>query len=109
MRWRDLVPRRPPRPDDFPTARLGEGFDYTPFVVVAPARSGSSMLIQALRAHPGVIAFGEVFNPRHIGFNTPGFDNDNPRLRAWRNRHPAEFLDPRRVPGLRCGGSGRRL
>ncbi len=91
MRWYDLVPPRPPRAKDFPLALAGDHTDYTPFIVLTAPRSGSSMLIQSLRAHAGIVSFGELLNPRHIGFNTPGFWNRNRRLQSWRNRHPVEF------------------
>ncbi|MFQ5529343.1 MAG: sulfotransferase [Gemmatimonadota bacterium] len=65
---------------------------YTPFIVLTAPRSGSSMLIQALRAHPRIVSFGELFNRGHIGFNTPGFENRNRMLQSWRDRHPAEFM-----------------
>lgn len=65
-------------------------------------RSGSSFLIQSLRSHPRVIAFGEVFNPGRIGFNTPGFENHDPVLMKLRKRRPAEFLE-RNVFGAEVG------
>lgn len=91
MRWYDLVPPRSPRAEDFPRELAGDHTDYTPFIVLTAPRSGSSMLVQSLRAHAGIVSFGELFNRKHIGFNTPGFANQNRRLQSWRNRHPVEF------------------
>lgn len=93
MKWYELVPPRAPRRTDFPRHLAGENTDYTAFIVLTDPRSGSSMLIQSLRAHPRIVSFGELFHRRHIGFNTPGFVNRNRTLQSWRNRHPAEFME----------------
>ena len=71
------------------------GAAYTRFIILASERSGSSFLVQSLRSHPDIRSFGEIFNPRWIGFNTPGFDNDDQDLIRYRNRRPVEFLETR--------------
>lgn len=92
MKWYDFTPPRAPDQVDFPLELAGDQRGYSPFIVLTTQRSGSSMLVQSLRAHPRIVSFGELFSRVHIGFNTPGFDNRNRRLQSWRNRHPAEFM-----------------
>lgn len=79
--------------EDFPEELKGPNTSYTRFITLTTARSGSSFLTQSLRSHPQVLAFGELFHSRRIGFNTPGLDNHSKGLIRFRKRRPVEFLE----------------
>lgn len=71
----------------------GPNTNYRKFIVLAHPRSGSSMVIAALRKHPNIVAFGELFVMNRIGFNMAGYDNQSGKLQYLRDRLTAEFLD----------------
>jgi len=95
MRWlsRFLVGSPAALEESFPVGLKGPNTSYTRFITLTTQRSGSSFLMQSLRSHPQIIAFGELFQIRRIGFNTPGFDNDSKALMRFRNRRPRDFLE----------------
>ena len=67
-------------------------FDY--FVVLAGMRTGSNLLEEQLSAMPGVVSFGEVFNPHFFG--KPDKDS------LWGLSMAARDKDPVRVIGAMC-------
>lgn len=69
--------------------------EETRFLLVGPARSGTTMVERLLQSHPHVVSFGELFNYEkilwgygdfHVRFNTP-------EMHAFRNSRPDLFLD----------------
>lgn len=68
---------------------------YRKFVIVGIARTGSTLLIDLLNSHPGVLAFGEIFrNPDAIGWDVGPFrHHHDPRLLALYRANPVEFLN----------------
>jgi LPS sulfotransferase NodH len=69
--------------------------NYQRFVVVGVARTGSTLLLNLLNAHPTVIAFGELFRgDGAIGWDIPPFVNQqSQRFRRMAETQPLEFLD----------------
>lgn len=67
------------------------------FIVLAGARTGSNMLVQALDSSPHMRCFGEVFNAAldHISYGVDGYDNFNARDRSLRDRDAVAFLRKR--------------
>jgi LPS sulfotransferase NodH len=55
--------------------RLIEGHsDYSKYIILGAARTGSNLLRSLLNSHSGVIAFGELFrNDKRIGWDLPGY------------------------------------
>ena len=76
-----------------PKRLRGRNTEYQKFVLLAHARSGSSMVVHTLNKHPSIVCFGEVFVGQRIGFNVDGYDNASKKLLYLRNRHPMEFLN----------------
>jgi LPS sulfotransferase NodH len=74
---------------------LGGHCDYQKFVVVGVARTGSTLLLNLLNAHPTVIAFGELFRgDGAIGWDIPPFvTQQSLRLRRVAETQPLEFLE----------------
>jgi len=68
--------------------------NYQRFVVVGVARTGSTLLLNLLNAHPTVIAFGELFRgDGAIGWDIPPFvTQQSLRLRRMVEAQPLEFL-----------------
>jgi LPS sulfotransferase NodH len=68
--------------------------NYQRFVVVGVARTGSTLLLNLLNAHPTVIAFGELFRgDGAIGWDIPPFvTQQSLRLRGMAETQPSEFL-----------------
>jgi hypothetical protein len=79
--------------DVTPEELRGSNTGYRKFVVLAHARSGSSMVIHALQHHPQIVCFGELFVASRISFNTDGYDNYSGKLIYLRNRQPLKFLE----------------
>lgn len=77
----------------YPKEGTGHSRDYTRFVLLSYQRSGSTMLVSALRQHPNIQTFGEVFNPGSVMLHTPGYDNHAYYLRQLRDTKPRTFLD----------------
>ncbi len=71
--------------------------NYTRFIIVAGARSGTNMLAHALLAHPQVVPFREIFHghPQNIEFGVPGFQHlkRNKRVVEMRNNDPVGFIN----------------
>lgn len=78
--------------DVVPQRLRGHNTEYQKFVVLAHARSGSSMVVHTLNKHPSIVCFGEAFVGQRIGFKVDGYDNASQKLLYLRNRHPMEFL-----------------
>lgn len=70
---------------------------YKPFIILGNARTGSSMLVQALNSHPQIVCFRELFNGTHdfVDFSVDGYDNFSGRDRARRAEDPIAFLQER--------------
>jgi LPS sulfotransferase NodH len=79
--------------DNRPNILAGPNRDYTKFILLAHQRSGSELVISSLREHPQVVAFGELFVFRRIGFNIEGYDNHSEVLHQARKLFPVEFLN----------------
>jgi len=84
---------KPKLQEAVPTFWKGTNQNYNKFIIIAHARSGSSMLIGALREHPQIMGFGEIFHPKEITFNIQDYDNNSVHLLNLRNNYPLEFLN----------------
>jgi len=78
---------------------------YSRFVILAHARTGSSLLSHALNSHPRIICFGEVFNwvLTYVSFTVEGYDESNADDLNLRNKDPVAFLQERifcQPPGM---------
>ncbi len=71
--------------------------DYVRFIVLAGARTGSTMLVRALNSSPHIRCFGEVFNGSvdFVPFDVEGYDNFSAGDRALRDRDLEAFLRER--------------
>ena len=80
------------------------------YVIIGDARTGSTLLTQALNSHPDVLCFGEVFNLVHpyVDYGVEGFNNNDKVAIEERARDPRAFLKKRvygeRRTGLRALG-----
>jgi len=85
---------------------LAAGADYRPFLILSDARTGSTLLAQALNSHAEIICFGEVFNfvVDFIAYEVEGYDPHSAADKALRARDPLEFLRER----LYCAHSGAK-
>ncbi len=71
--------------------------DYTRFIVLGGARTGSTVLAFALGSHPAVVAMGEVFNVMRtdmVDWGVEGWSYDEADLRL-REEDPVRFLHER--------------
>ena len=78
---------------------------YTRFVILGHARTGSTLLAQAINSHPRIMCFGEVFNWVHhyVDFALDGYDDSNIDDFNLRKNDPAAFLQNRifcQPPGM---------
>jgi len=78
---------------------------YARFVILGHARTGSTLLAQALNSHPRIMCFGEVFNWVHhyVDFALDGYDDSNIDDFNLRKNDPAAFLQKRifcQPPGM---------
>ena len=72
--------------------------DYVRFLILAEARSGSTMLKDALKSSPRIRCFSEVFNVVFDGVmygGVEGYDNNSAEDRALRDRDFRAFLRER--------------
>jgi LPS sulfotransferase NodH len=71
------------------------GHRYRKFVIVGIARTGSTLLLNLLNAHRGVLAFGELFRgDGRIGWDTaPFLRHQSPRLMRLLETRPLDFLE----------------
>ena len=72
--------------------------DYVRFLILAEARSGSTMLKDALQSSPRIRCFSEIFNVRYDGImygGVEGYDNNSAEDRALRDRDFRAFLRER--------------
>lgn len=72
--------------------------DYTRFIILADARTGSTLLGDSLNTSPRIICFQEIFNyalPNHIGYHVEGYDNGSTADRELRDRDFEAFLRTR--------------
>jgi len=76
-----------PKPGDGPSR------NYRRFVVASQTRSGSTMMLDALRAHSQVVALGEVFYPPRCDIHLDGLPNDNRAVKLYRDEYPVQFLE----------------
>ncbi len=67
------------------------------FIVLAPYRSGTNLLIRSMNDLEGCTVFSELFNPNGPLFGPPVLTewNKDPALRRERNRDPLGFLERR--------------
>jgi LPS sulfotransferase NodH len=78
--------------------------NYTRFVIVGIARSGSTMLISRLNSHPQALVFGELFrSPDSVGWDIfPFVSYQNRKILSLYESDPIRFLKKcvfRRWPG----------
>ena len=62
---------------------------YVRFLILAEARSGSTMLKDALNSSPNIVCFSEIFNVGYDGImygGVEGYDNNSAEDRALRDR-----------------------
>lgn len=83
---------------------VGEGRDYTRFVILSGPRTGSTVLAQALNSSRDILCFREVFNYTldAIDYSVEGYNNGSAEDLALRARDPIGFLRERifcRHPG----------
>jgi hypothetical protein len=73
--------------------------DYTRFVILFYARTGSTVLAHALNSHPQVICFREVFNwfhgDSHVDYSVDGYDDNSAEDGRLRRADPIGFLETR--------------
>jgi LPS sulfotransferase NodH len=71
------------------------------FLVLANARTGSYMLVQALNSHSQIVCFSELFQAEfdYVDFNVAGYDNYDPEAKAVRDGDFKRFLDERIFAG----------
>jgi LPS sulfotransferase NodH len=69
----------------------------TRFIILADARTGSTMLGQALNSHPSVRCFREIFDfmQPFVDFEMDGYDNNNRADYELRESDACRFLDER--------------
>lgn len=79
----------PPHPKHY----SGSNRDYQRFILIAHARSGSSMVLGALKTHPQIFSFNEIFVSGSIDFQIKGYDNHSVELLRLRMKSPDNFLD----------------
>lgn len=79
--------------DIVPGNLRGPNSSYQRYIVLAHARSGSSMVVHTLNKHPNAICFGELFVEHRVGFNVEGYKNESRKVRYLRNRYPIQFLE----------------
>jgi Sulfotransferase family len=67
---------------------------YVRFLIVGDARTGSTLLVDALQSSPSIICFAELFNVGvdFVPFGVDGYDNFDQRERELRDRDPEAFL-----------------
>jgi len=75
------------------------GDNYTRFVILFYARTGSTVLAHALNSHPQIICFREVFNwfhgDSHVDYAVDGYDDDSAEDGGLRRADPVAFLEKR--------------
>ncbi len=76
---------------------VGKGRDYTRFIILSGARTGSTVLAQALNSSTDIICFREVFNYtlNAIDYSVDGYDNGSAEDLALRTRDHIAFLRER--------------
>ena len=96
-----FVTVKPSDLDDRPKIFQGANRRYQKFIILGHQRSGSSMVNRALKKHPQIAGFGELFIPPQIGFFIEGYDNNSVKLLALRNKYPIEFIERYVFPSYR--------
>lgn len=76
---------------------LNESKNYTRFVIIGQARTGSNFLVSLLNSHPSVVTFGEIlghadFIPWNADAHAP-IDKKSTTHIAFRNSKPIAFLN----------------
>lgn len=71
--------------------------DYVRFFILCDARTGSTMLAQALNSHPNIACFREVFNYSmdFLGYHVEGYDNFSSADKDLRDSDYEAFLRQR--------------
>jgi hypothetical protein len=80
-----------------PTRLASESCNFTRFMILSGARTGSTMLAQALNSSPDIVCFRELFNLKtnEIDYSVDGYDDRNAEDLALRKRDPVRFLRER--------------
>ncbi len=69
---------------------------YTPYIILSRPRSGSNLLFTALKSHPNIICFNEVFGwDKEILFKYPGYRwwAHDPEVVKLRDNRVEDFMD----------------
>ena len=71
--------------------------EYTKFIVIGQARTGTTFLSHLLNSHSQIVCFQELFNPNNlklhrIGWGIEGFPQDKDIRALWKNK-PIDFLE----------------
>ena len=71
--------------------------DYTRFIILGDARSGSTLAQQALNSHPNIVCFREIFafKPGYIDYDVDGWDGHSAADYELRQRDARAFLRER--------------
>lgn len=71
--------------------------DHTRFIILANARTGSTMLASSLNSSPHIVCFREVFNRLlpAINYGVEGYDSKSAEDIAFRERDPLGYLNVR--------------
>lgn len=71
--------------------------DYTRFIILSNARTGSNLLQQSLNSHPAVVCFRELFNldPSYIDYDREGWDGHDQHDLELREKDVRRFLAER--------------
>jgi DNA invertase Pin-like site-specific DNA recombinase len=74
-----------------------EGSNVARFMILSGARTGSTVLAQALNSGPDIVCFRELFNLKRneIDYSVDGYDEENAEDLALRERDPVRFLQER--------------
>jgi LPS sulfotransferase NodH len=87
--------------DTHPEAMRGDHRDYRKYIILGHQRSGSSLVVNTLAKHPGIVAFGEIFYEEGVHFNVKGYGKGSRRILELRNQCPLAFLDEYVFTGYR--------
>jgi LPS sulfotransferase NodH len=71
--------------------------DYTRFIILSGARTGSTMLGDSLNSDPRIICFGEIFNPlvSFVPYRVKGYEHAGEQDDGLRRSSPKDFLTRR--------------
>ena len=86
---------------NIPEQYRGNNRDYQKFIVISHHRSASSVIINTLQKHPNVFRFAEIFLPKYVQFQKPGYEDYSREMYYLRKQYPIEFLERHIFTGYR--------